>query len=305
MSARRFPWPNGAHCACCVTFDMDAESLIYIEHPGDGHSRISTRSMLSYGPNVAIPRIVETYRRLGIRQTFFIPGWCMEKYPEAVECILKDGHEIAHHGYLHENPRLQSEESEADWLDLGIEIIQRVTGSKPRGWRAPLYNFSPNSGHLLVQRGFLYDASLMGSDCPYVLETGNGQLVELPSHWGLDDWPQFVQSSDLNYMMPVRSPVSGVGIFEQEFEAAYETGTLWVPVLHPFVIGRLARWREFTKLLERILCEKNVWIAPMEDIARHVLTVRETQPEHIWIHDLLTQTEPQAPERRLRKNLLK
>ena len=78
--------------------------------------------------------------------------------------------------------------------DASIEVIERVTGRRPRGWRAPLYNFSHRSADLLVSRGFRYDASLMGDDQPYLLETDGGRLVELPSHWGLDDWPQYVQS---------------------------------------------------------------------------------------------------------------
>lgn len=109
-----FKWPDGKRCACSVTFDMDGESLIHIEHPCDGYTRISARSMLAYGPRVGIPRIVETYRELGIRQTFFIPAWCVEEYTLAMDIILRDGHEIAHHGYLHENPRLQSRDQEAE-----------------------------------------------------------------------------------------------------------------------------------------------------------------------------------------------
>lgn len=298
-SSSGFPWPNGARCACCVTFDMDAESLIHIEHPEDGDTRISARSMLSYGPHVGIPRIVETYRCLGIKQTFFIPGWCVEKYPRAVETILEGGHELAHHGYLHENPRLQSPQMESEWLDLGIDIIERVTGQKPRGWRAPLYNFSPYSGELLFDRGFLYDASLMGDDRPYMLETRNGLLVELPSHWGMDDWPQFVQSFDLDYMMPIRSPVAGVEIFEQEFAAAREAGALWVPVLHPFVTGRLARWNVFTKLLRRIIDDTDVWVAPMEEIARYVISVHEKCPESIRKDSILLDTAVQDSRARL------
>ncbi len=78
------PWPNDARCACCITFDMDADSLIHLEHPEDGYRRASAISSHQYGPNIAVPRIVETYRILGIRQTFYIPGWCMERYPHAV-----------------------------------------------------------------------------------------------------------------------------------------------------------------------------------------------------------------------------
>jgi hypothetical protein len=141
-----------------------------------------------------------------------------------VEAILAGGHEIAHRGFLHEHPREVAAEEEAHWLDRGIEVIERVTGQRPRGWRAPLYNFSHRSAELLVSRGFRYDASLMGDDQPYLLEATGGRLGELPSHWGLDDWPQYVQSIDLDYMMPIRAPEQGFEAFRQEFEAACASG---------------------------------------------------------------------------------
>lgn len=273
MIANPVPWPDGAKCACCVTFDMDADSLIHLEHPEDGYTRVSAISMLQYGPDVAVPRIVETYRKLGIRQTFFVPAWCIERYPEAIELMLKGGHEIGHHGYLHENPRCQSREEQASWLDRAIDVIKKTTGAAPRGWRAPLYNFSDQSLDLLIDRQFLYDASLMGDDVPYLITSKAGRLVELPSHWGLDDWPQYVQSMDLDYMMPVRAPSAGLQIFTEEFEAAYRYGGLWVPVLHPFATGRLSRWAIMAEFLESVLDRGDVWFAPMEEIAAHVNSV--------------------------------
>ncbi len=270
MISNPVPWPNGAKCACCVTFDMDSDSLIHLDHPKDGYTRASAISMLQYGPQIAIPRIVETYRRLGIKQTFFIPAWCMETYPETVDIILKGGHEIGQHGYLHENPVGQSREEQAGWMDKSMEVIERMTGTKPRGWRAPLYNFSNESADLLVERGFKYDASLMGDDVPYIVDTKKGSFVELPSHWGLDDWPQYVQSMDLDYMMPIRSPKTGWEPFEQEFEVAYRHGGLWIPVVHPFATGRLSRWEVVSDFLEKTLSRGDVWFASMEEIAAHI-----------------------------------
>ncbi len=280
MILNPIPWPNGAKCAASVTFDMDADSLVHIAHPRDGHSRVSAISMLQYGPRVAIPRIVESYRQLGIRQTFFIPAWCIETYPQAVETILQGGHEIAHHGFLHEHPRELSDDEEAHWLDRGIEVIVKATGQRPRGWRAPLYNFSHRSADLLAIRGFAYDASLMGDDQPYLLESDRGRLVELPSHWGLDDWPQYVQSMDLDYMMPIRAPEQGLLPFAQEFEAAYAHGGLWVPVVHPFATGRLARWHHWHRFLEAAVTRGDVWFAPMEEIAAHV---QRLVADGVWV----------------------
>ena len=226
--------------------------------------------MLRYGPEIAIPRILQTYRELDIRQTFFIPAWCIENYPKAVDLILKDGHEIAHHGYIHENPVEQSPEEQAYWLQRGIEVIERYTGERPRGWRAPLYNFSSESARLLIDHGFVYDASLMGDDVPYLIKSGNDELIELPSHWGLDDWPPYVHSIDLNYVMPVTAPEHAIRGFRNEFDAAWEHGGLWISVWHPFVSGRLARWVETVKLLEYMRDKGNVWFARMDEIAQHI-----------------------------------
>lgn len=76
--------------------------------------------------------------------------------------MLEDEHEIVHHGCLHENPVALTCEEQAEWMDRAIDVIERMTGQKPQGWRAPLYNFSNHSAEQLVERGFRYDASLMG-----------------------------------------------------------------------------------------------------------------------------------------------
>ena len=55
MIANPIPWPNGARCACAITFDIDADSLIHIARPYDSHYRLYPTSMGRYGPEVAVP----------------------------------------------------------------------------------------------------------------------------------------------------------------------------------------------------------------------------------------------------------
>ncbi|MBW0004212.1 MAG: polysaccharide deacetylase [Hyphomicrobiales bacterium] len=264
------PWPNGARCAVAFTFDMDADSILHLAHPDRAHQMVATLSMLRYGPLVAVPRILETWRKFNLKQTFFVPAWCIESYPGVVEAIVRDGHEIGHHGYIHEHPNELSRDEELYWLQRGIEVIVKHTGQRPRGWRAPLYNFSNHSLELLLQEAFLYDASLMGDDVPYLLRGKTGELVELPSHWGLDDWPQFTHSLDLGYQKPIRAPERAWEVFWAEFEAAVKYGGLWIAVWHPMVSGRLARWHRTEKMIESMLARGDVWIATLEEIARHV-----------------------------------
>jgi peptidoglycan-N-acetylglucosamine deacetylase len=264
------PWPNGAKCAACFTLDMDADSLIQIAHPQTAHTMVSAASMLRYGPDVAVPRILESYRHFGIRQTFFVPGWCAERYPHAVEAMVRDGHEVSAHGYLHEHPNELSDEDERYWLHRSLAAVREITGLASPGWRAPLYKFSHRSADLLLEAGITYDASLMGDDVPYLLDSPRGKLLELPSHWGMDDWPPFMHSGELQFEMPIQSAARAWENWWEEFEAMWEFGGLWVPVWHPFLSGRLARWRHTHAMIERMLNKGNVWFAPMRAIAEHV-----------------------------------
>jgi peptidoglycan/xylan/chitin deacetylase (PgdA/CDA1 family) len=264
------PWPNGAKCAACFTLDMDADSLLQLAHPQRAHTMVAAASMLRYGPEIAVPRILESYRHFGIRQTFFVPGWCAERYPHAVEAMVRDGHEVSAHGYLHEHPNELSDADERYWLHRSLASVREVTGESSPGWRAPLYKFSHRSADLLLEAGIGYDASLMGDDVPYLLEAARGKLLELPSHWGMDDWPPFMHSGELEFEMPIQSAARAWENWWEEFEAMWEFGGLWVPVWHPFLSGRLARWRHTHAMIERILMKGNVWFAPMRDVAAHV-----------------------------------
>ena len=269
------PWPNGARVAVSITFDIDIDSILHLEHPDKAHRMVAALSLLRYD-RIAVERIVDMFGHFGIKQTFFFPAWCMEQYPDLVEYILKYGHEVAHHGYIHESPNAQvSIEEERQWLQQSSEIIERMTGQRPRGWRAPLYDFSEFSADLLVEEGFLYDASLMGDDVPYVLKCGSGEIIEIPSHWALDDWPQYAFLPEFQFQSPVKSPDEATSVYMAEFEAAHKHGGLWVPVWHPTVSGRLARCDRIATMIEDMQARGDVWFAPMEEIARHIQACRE------------------------------
>lgn len=276
MLQRPVQWPNGAKVACAITLDMDADSLVHIHHGADAGNKLSAMSMLRYGPEVAIPRILDTYRRFGLKQSFFIPAWCIENHPLAVEAIVKDGHEVGFHGYIHEAPNRLSPQQELDWLHRSIEIIEQHTGHKPRGNRSPLYNMSAYTLKYLVDLGFQYDSSLMGDEVPYFLETGNGRMLELPVSWATDDWPPYVHAPDLGYMFPPQAPDDAMRIFLAEFKALLHCpGGVWVGVWHPFVSGRLSRWLRVEKMIEYMLSTGDVWFATLEEISNHVSVLTE------------------------------
>lgn len=265
------PWPNGARCAVAITFDMDADSLVHVAQPDRAPTLVSTTSMLRYGPEIGVPRILDSWRKLDVRQTFFVPAWCAESYPEAVEAMVAGGHEVALHSYIHELSYDWQREEEHYWLRRSTEIIERVSGRRPRGWRSPMYSFSRHTAELLVEEGFVYDSSLMGDDVPYLLSAAGGRLVELPTHWGADDYPQYAHTPELNYSVPVKAPQDAIRNYRDEFEAHYAHGGLWIAVWHPFLTGRLTRWHHIEQFLLDIRGHGDVWFATLEAVADHVL----------------------------------
>ncbi|MEM8651632.1 MAG: polysaccharide deacetylase [Pseudomonadota bacterium] len=293
MIANPIPWPNGAKCACAITFDMDADSLIHIARPHDSYDRLYPISMGRYGPTVAVPRILETYRKFGIKQSFFIPGWCIEQYAETVELILKEGHEIGHHGWIHEDP-IVTKGNQRQWVEKALDSYSRIIGGKPRGYRAPVYNVTQEVIDLLIEHDFRYDSSLMADDIPYLMQTDAGELYEMPVHWGTDDWPPFAHYDEIGYMMPVRGPSAGLHGFWEEFDAQYEAGGFFMLIVHPFLTGRLARWRLVEQWLEKTLETKDVWFAPLEEITAHVQSLREEGTYVPRVENLPYYTEPQS-----------
>ena len=269
------PWPNAARCAVALTFDVDTDSMLHYALPSTAHRKLTALSWTRYD-QVAIPRILEIYRRYGLHQTFFVPGWVAERYPDMVTAIAADGHDVALHGYMHELSSEMSTDEESAILERGIAVLEHVTGQRPIGWRAPFYSFSPATAHLLCQAGFVYDSSLMGDDVPYLVRSDCGELIEFPADFQSDDWAQYVQSPEFEYMMPIRPPARAMEVFRAEVEAAYTYGGLWVSVWHPFVSGRLSRALEVARLIEDLLDRGDVWLASLKDIAEHIRSVIES-----------------------------
>ncbi|WP_210248681.1 polysaccharide deacetylase family protein [Phyllobacterium endophyticum] len=231
---------------------------------------------MRYDPEIAVPRIIDLFKKYKIPLTFFVPGWTINNYPDAIELMLKNSHEIEHHGYLHHDNNAMSRQQELDILRHGIELIERVSGRRPLGYRTPMISSNGVSKHtidLLIEEGFLYDTSLYGDDIPYILQNNKGLLVEIPCFQGLGDWYHYMSWSDFNYRGAVSSPARAGEVFKAEFDAAWEHRGMWMCVWHPFVSGRLARCAAIEPLIKYMIDKGDVWFASMSEIAEHVKAV--------------------------------
>jgi peptidoglycan/xylan/chitin deacetylase (PgdA/CDA1 family) len=269
-------WPDGKTAAAAFTFDVDAESAVLWDNEAVG-ARMSVMSHQAYGPLVGVPRILDLLERHQIASTFFVPGHTADRYPEAIRSIVAAGHEIAHHGYLHEQPTKLTLEQEIDVLDRGLAALADVAGVRPSGYRAPMWDLSWRTPALLAERGFLYDSSLMDSDHPYELAITPGadqSLVEIPIQWALDDWEQYCYLPDVSGSGLIESPRKAREIWQLEFDGLRRVGGCWVLTNHPFLTGRPSRAAELDDLMRYVLEHDDVWTTNLAAIAEHVRTLQ-------------------------------
>lgn len=274
-AAQPVAWPQGKRAAACFSFDVDAEAAVLHEHP-QAAQRMSVMSHQSYGPLVGVPRLLRILGRHQVRATFFVPGWTARRYPDTVRAIVDGGHEIAHHGYLHEPLAGADSKTEADWLDRGLEALEAVAGVRPVGYRAPMWELTYNSPRLLAERGFLYDSSLMDADVPYELSVPDSRtsLVEIPIQWALDDWEQYCYLPGISGNGLIESPRKALEIWTLEFEALRQEGGCFVMTTHPFLSGRPSRAAALEELIARAAGADDTWVTSLSEIARHIRSLR-------------------------------
>ena len=228
-----------------------------------------------FAGEVGVPRLVELFRRHGLKQTFFWPGHSIETFPEQFEQCVAAGHEIGVHGYSHENPIAMSREQETAILDKSLELIEGRTGTRPTGYVAPWWEFSNVTNELLLERGIKYDHSLMHRDFePYYVRVGDSwtkidyeqnaeewmkplvrgeetDLVEIPASWYLDDLPpmMFVKSSPNSHGFV--NPRDIEQMWRDQFDWVYREMdyAVFTMTIHPDVSGR----PQVLLMLERLI----------------------------------------------------
>lgn len=272
----------------CLTFDFDAISLWI------GPYGATSPSMISRGEFgvVGVERILRLLERENIPATFFVPGHTADTYPDTVRAINAAGHEVGHHGYLHENPVTLSPEEERRVLERGLEALERTLGTRPTGYRSPAWDNSPHTIELLLEYGFRYESSLMGHDfVPYWCRVGDviqadgpylfGQevdLVEMPVSWVLDDFPHFEYVRLGNRLSPGLSAASKVEeIWRGEFDFMCRDvqGGAFTLTMHPQVIGRGHRLLMLERLIEYMKESSGVQFSTLGQAAD---TFRSTSP---------------------------
>lgn len=257
-------WPGGARVAVLLSFDVDNET-IWLRN---ADTSVGGLSEAEYGARVGLRRVVELMDEYEIPASFFGPAVSFSLNPHMIEWIQASGrHEIGVHGWIHERNNQLPRAEEARLLQQAVERLTELAGERPVGYRAPSWNFSDHTLELLLEMGFVYDSSLMADDRPYEL-VANGEptgMVELPVQWILDDAPLFNPLGQR-----YASPREVLEVWKDEFDLAWEEGTLFVLTMHPHYIGHRSRIVVLRELIDYVREKPGVWFGTHEAAARWV-----------------------------------
>jgi peptidoglycan/xylan/chitin deacetylase (PgdA/CDA1 family) len=264
-----------------LTFDHDAFSDSV--RRGDPPVKFSHGE---FGPRVGAPRILELLAREGIPSTWFVPGHTLVTFPDSIEAILAGGHELACHGWYHEDFAELPTDEQRGILEHCVAAVREIAGLAPRGHRAPYWALGPETLELVEAAGFAYDSSLMSDDYRlFRVRQGDrhsvadgtafgteGSLIEVPIYWGLDDWPMFEPGPGRDGLS---APSRVLEIWTGELRYAYDhaPGGLLTVTMHPECIGRghrmlmLEQFIAAAKALEGVVFERldtyvERWLAP-------------------------------------------
>ena len=108
-----------------------------------------------------IDKILELLRKQDTYATFFMVGEILEKFPDILDKILENGHEIGFHTMYHS--RLDSNNFQEKFSNE-LDNFAILTNNKSKGFRAPTFSLNEKSSwaiDTLEQHGYVYDSSIV------------------------------------------------------------------------------------------------------------------------------------------------
>jgi peptidoglycan/xylan/chitin deacetylase (PgdA/CDA1 family) len=279
MSSSSWSWPEGKVLAIVPTItwetwpdDLGTPSSVQMSNrppvPKDSVYPIDmwvVRDHL-YAEEEGIWRLRDNFARLGISGTVIANGRTVELHPEIARTLRDAGHELASEGWIHNYSIQMTEEQERESVERTVKAFEDVLGQRPRGYISPGHRPTPNTDRIVVDNGYVWEASYDQWDRPHVLDVDGRPLVGMP--YGLVDYQ--------TYRYDGRSPRQMAELLEDEFQSLLAEGRagnhkMMGYVFHPF-LSRGYRTRPIFEFLERAQEHDDVWIATRGELADWALS---------------------------------
>ena len=273
-STSPFVWPGGKRIA--ITVSVAVENWSEGKAPPYYHAAKSSGlaagivdgagvAWSNYGGKTGVYRLLKLLRENGIRGSFFVNGRTAELFPQAVEEIVAAGHEIGAHAYAQDQlMSYMTRDEEQRVISQCLDLFEKMTGSRPKGWISPTMAFSSHTRELVAEAGLLWHGDGRDADLPSLVETRKGEVVHIPGSNFTD-----VRVMDSNAL-------ALWDIYKLAFDYLYlrESPAFLALSIHAHVGGRPHIAAVFDKILKYIAGHPGVWFTSYDEIAQHVLKHR-------------------------------
>lgn len=112
---------------------------------------------------VGMDEVLALLERYEVQVTCFVLGKVAEEHPGLIADLLHAGHEIATHGYHHQEVHKLTPGQFREDIRRSIDLLQDLTGEPVIGYRAPYFTVTSKSLwalDIMAEEGILYDSSI-------------------------------------------------------------------------------------------------------------------------------------------------
>jgi allantoinase len=238
--------------------------------PAFSARHLSMEGIYEYGSRAGVWRLLREFEKRALPLTVFGVSMALERHPELTKAFVELNHEIACHGWRWIHYQGVDEAIERQHMDIGMDIIQQLTGERPSGWYTG--RDSPHTRRLVADfGGFEYDSDYYGDDLPFWLNVRKTDGALTP-HLVV---PYTLDCNDMRFALP-QGFSHGDEFFEylrDTFDVLYAEGAeapkMMSIGMHCRLLGRPGRMRALQRFLDHIEKHDRVWVARRVDIARH------------------------------------
>jgi allantoinase len=215
----------------------------------------------TYGSRNGVWRLLKILNENQTPSTFVANAHSMEIAPDAVECMLKTGHEIAGHSYTQDALMAYLEpDEERALIEKCIGVFKKLTGAPPKGWLSPVLAPSAHTEEIIADTGFLWYGDYNHIDLPFCVNTGKGTLVALP------------HSDFADHRVLRANPRDWFEVYKDTFDYLYanEPTSYLNITLHCHFGGRPLMAAQFDRILKYIRGFPGAWFVRHDELAQWV-----------------------------------
>jgi allantoinase len=265
-------WPNGKAVAVAFLVNLEWFPITPEDKPfrAPGHMQTAYPdyrhyTAREYGTRVGIYRLLDAFEKAGVKATVAANAAIAERYPNLIHDVVSAGHEIIAHS-TDMNGTIASGLSEADesaLIQRSVEVLERVTGKRPRGWQSIARSQSFNTPRLLAEAGFEYHCDWVNDELPYRMSTASGEIINVPINHELSDRQVITvqQQSVDSFAGQIRDAYTLLA-----GEAARFGGRMLPIQLTPYVTGLPFRIGALESLIGDLAAQQGSWFASTGDI---------------------------------------